>query len=121
MPITRLQILPRIRLVRPKRLYQEKCNMEETELRMLMMRRRSMRKRTEIWLQRVQVMRRTRNRKRCGMDKGKPPTSNIVSEKASKAGEAAAGRSNGGYGGDGERDAFDETKNKVEEAYVIEP
>ncbi|KAJ6678636.1 hypothetical protein OIU85_009139 [Salix viminalis] len=104
MPITRLQILPRIRLVRPKRLYQEKCNMEETELRMLMMRRRSMRKRTEIWLQRVQVMRRTRNRKRC--------------EKASKAGEAAGGRSNGGYGGDGERDAFDETKNKVEEAYV---
>ncbi|KAB5547633.1 hypothetical protein DKX38_011039 [Salix brachista] len=65
--------------------------MEETELRMLMMRRRSMRKRTKIWLQRIQLMRRTRNRKRCGAM---------------------------GYGGDGERDAFDETKNKIEEAYV---
>ncbi|KAJ6420096.1 hypothetical protein OIU84_030087 [Salix udensis] len=72
----------------------EQCNMEETELRMLMMRRRSMRKRTKLWLQRIQSPRRLARRRK----------------------QPAAGAM--GYGGDGERDAFDETKHKVEEAYV---
>ncbi|KAF9678303.1 hypothetical protein SADUNF_Sadunf07G0020900 [Salix dunnii] len=85
-----------MRLVMPKRLYEQQCNMEETVLRMLMMRRTSTRKRTKIWLQRIQVMRRTRYRKQCGMDMEEIyRSSNIVSEKASKAKEAASGRSNG--------------------------